>query len=39
MPTSGMSIELVSKLIPDPDNPNGAPLCKSYDDPVIIFGD
>jgi len=34
-----MSFETISKLIPDPDNPNGAPHSKSYDDPVIDSGD
>ena len=39
MPNSGMSFQPISKLIPNPDNPNGAPSSKSYDDPVIDYGD
>ena len=38
MPTSGMSFEPISKLIPDPSNPNGAPPSKSYDDPILDCG-
>jgi len=39
MPNSGMSFQPISKLIPNPDNPKGAPSSKSYDDPVIDYGD
>ena len=35
MPTFGVSFEPISKLILDPDNPNGALPSMSYDDPVI----
>ena len=39
MPTSSMSFEPISKLIPNPDNPNGAASSKSYDDLIIDYGD
>jgi hypothetical protein len=39
MPTSAISFEPISKLILDPDNPNYALPSKSYDDPVIDYGD
>ena len=34
-----MFFEPISKLIPNPNNPNGALSSKSYDDPVIGYGD
>ena len=39
MPTFGVSFEPISKLILDPNTPNGALPSKSYDDPVIDSGD